>query len=169
KWRSAVCGDINTCPVANKHNIVPKERWIINGIDRRSNTIKIFESSPFIFKQFKVFYDKTGKNPGGTEGANFEIEAANKKGMKIYKITFTGLHILTEDDMELIKSIGLYDLKKFYAPTDPESIEKVLFGSAITNFLTRKPSINKKAQTCEQPINKEQTKAVESILSDLGI
>ena len=41
---------------------------------------------------------------------------------------FLGPHILSEEDIALVKKNGLYDLKKIYRATDPNKIEQVLFG-----------------------------------------
>lgn len=127
-FKSAVCLDEDTCPVATTHNIRPTLRFAINVLDRRDNKIKVFEQSEYIFKNFKTFYEKTGRNPGGSNGAEFKISVSGVGKDKRYKVTFVGPHSLTEEDVSLIKSKGLHDLKKIYVATDPSKIEEILFG-----------------------------------------
>ena len=127
-FKSAVCLDENTCPVANNHNIRPTLRFAINVLDRRDNTIKVFEQSEYVFKFFKTFYEKTNRNPGGTNGAEYKIAVSGVGKNKRYKVTFVRPHTLTEEDVALIKSKGLHDLKKIYVAADPSKIEEILFG-----------------------------------------
>ena len=128
RWRIAVCLNEETCPVANKHNIAPSVRYAINVIDRRDESIKILEMSIKVAKEIKVFFDKTGKKPGGTNGAQYTMSLSEYAGKWIYGASFAGPHTLSEEDLELIKKQGLYNLKKIYKATDPSEIEEVLFG-----------------------------------------
>lgn len=128
KWRVAICLDEDSCPVMKKHNIVPIQRCAINIIDRRHDRLSILESSPKVFREMKVFFEKTGKNPGGTDGAHFNYSLSNEGGKNAYSLEFAGSHTLSESDISLVKKSGLFLLKKIYKATPPEEIEKVLFG-----------------------------------------
>jgi hypothetical protein len=128
QWRSAICLDVETCPVANKHNILPKDKCVMNVINRESGQIEILENYPNVFYEMANFYNKTGKNPGGTDGAHFELSVSGSGSSTKYTMKFLGPHILSEEDIALVKKNGLYDLKKIYRATDPNKIEQVLFG-----------------------------------------
>lgn len=129
KWRSAICLDEGSCPIALNHNCKPQERCAINVINRKTKRIEIFENSIKIFKQMKIFYDKTGKNPGAADGARFNIRLSQgSQSFKTYELEFLGSHILDDNDIALINSQGLYKLKNIYKATDPSKIEEVLFG-----------------------------------------
>ena len=127
KWRTAVCLDEDSCPVAKKHNIFPQIRYAINVIDRRYNMIKILESSLKVFQSIELFFKKTGKNPGGTDGAHFNLVYEDFGNKSSYSMQFAGPHTLEEDDISLIKVQGLHPLKEIYKAVDPSRIESILF------------------------------------------
>ena len=132
RWRIAVCLDEETCPVAAKHNITPAVRYAINVIDRRDNTIKILETSIKVAKELKVFFEKTGKEPGGTDGAEYNMSFEESGGKWKYSASFAGSHTLSEVDISLKKKQGLHKIKTIYKATDPSKIEEVLFGDIIS-------------------------------------
>jgi hypothetical protein len=127
-WRSAICLDEKDCPAMKNHNISPVVRCAINVLDRRDNSLKILEGAPKIFQVMKLFFEKTGKNPGGTDGAQYYISLNDTGGKSAYSLEFAGSHTLLDEDIALVKSNGLFLLKKIYKATPPDEIEKVLFG-----------------------------------------
>jgi len=163
EYRSAICLDENTCPVALKHNIRPKERWAINVINYKTNFIEIFENSPFIFKEFEAFYDQTGKNPGGTDGGKWKLSVSGVGINKKYALSFLGPHTLTDTDIALIKKYELYKLTKVYRAVDPNIIESVLLGDK--KVYSPQPTIQK--QDIEQIMKVNNTKAEPITLSEL--
>jgi len=126
-WRSAIWLDEN-CSVMKNHNITPSLRCAINVLDRRDNTLKVLEGSPKVFQVMKMFFEKTGKNPGGTDGAQYNISLNENGGKTSYLLEFAGSHTLSEEDITLVKTNSLFLLKKIYKATPLEDIEKVLFG-----------------------------------------
>jgi len=137
KFRSAICLDEESCPVANKHNIRPKKRWAINCINLKTKKIEILENSSSLFKCFKTFWEETGKNPGGTEGGIWVISSSGSGLNKRYATKFVGPNTLSDEDIKLINDQTLYKLNKIYKATDPNKIEQVLFGK-INSFDDRR-------------------------------
>lgn len=146
KWRSAVCLDENKCPVAKKHNVKPNTRCAINVLDLDTGEIKIFENSVNTFRQFKTFLEKTGKNPGGTEGAKYQLKISNgANNYRKYELNYLGPHTLDQKTLKEIEKKGLYKLSKVYKATDPKEIEKVLFD--IDDKKSNKVSTENKEET----------------------
>jgi len=131
RWRIAVCLDEDSCPVAMKHNILPSVRYAINIIDRRDNIIKILETSIKVARELRIFFEKTGKDPGAVNGAQYNMSFLENNGRWAYSASFSGPHSLSDEDVALIKKQGLHNLQKIYKATDPSKIEDVLFGDIL--------------------------------------
>ncbi len=129
KWRSAICGNEQTCPVANKHNARPALKYAINVIDRTDGELKVFQSTPLTFVALQQFYKNYNKFPGKTHGAQFLLQTQGKQKISKYKLSLIGPHTLSTKDMQMIKNRGgIYPIQDLYKPTDPEKIQEILFG-----------------------------------------
>lgn len=127
KWRFAICENQDTCPVANKHNERPREQYVINILDREDGQMKVLQANLSTFMPLVEFYKQTGKRPGKTDGAEFEL---CKSGTKLV-MCLIGSHKLSIEDMEMVKEKGLYNLAELYKATDPDKIEEVLFSDRM--------------------------------------
>lgn len=130
KWRSAIVGDENdaaNCPVGQKYNLDPAEKYSVNVIDRADKQLKIFEGAPTVFAYFQNWAEITGENPGGSNGGDFKITATGKKGKDYYEVKFLGRKPFTKEERVLLKTQGLYKLENIFKALTPEEIEQTLF------------------------------------------
>ena len=130
-FRSAICGNPETCPIFTKHDIQPQDRYAINVIDRADGEIKILEGSFNVFGQFHEYFKHTGINPGKGQGADFVISATGEGLMKRYKCEFADRTTLTPAEREMIKTEKPYNLERIFKVTPPEEIEAKLFGEQV--------------------------------------
>ena len=63
------------------------------------------------------------------------------KGRFTYSASFAGPHTLSDEDVALIKTQGLHNIKKIYKATDPSKIEDVLFGDIISDNCLEKEGV----------------------------
>lgn len=138
-WRRAICGDVETCPVATKHNLEPNQKYAIVAINRANQQAELLEFTPGVYNRFKEIKELTKKSPGGSQdGSDFRL-LKTKKVMKdgktrtsytLERIDYTPL---TAEEKE--KIVGpLLDFFKddrlgfIYKATPTDKIEEILFG-----------------------------------------
>lgn len=134
KTRSAITADPKTCIIRQKYpNIQPKLRYAVNVIDRADGKIKVLEAPPSIFRSMRQWAEATGKDPGGSEGADFSISVEIPAGADKRRTTYPTAALVptpfTEDELAMIRSSG-HKLSKIYEPTPRDKIESILFGPA---------------------------------------
>jgi len=128
RWRSAICSDIDTCPVRKNHNVEPSIRYAVSVIDRADGLLKIMEGPVTVFKPFRMFSEATGFSPGGVDGADFEIKVTGAGKKTRYIVKMVQRTPFTSEEKAYLKEQKLYNLERIYKATDPEEIENVLFG-----------------------------------------
>ena len=138
QWRWAICGDLDTCPVRQKHNVEPRERYAINVLDRADGKIKVMEGPVMVFKIFRAQFNATQNSPGGPEGGDFAITVTGVKKQTRYETVFLGRTPFTQKEREYLKAEGLFNLEQIYAATPADEIEDVLFGGGKAKSQTAK-------------------------------
>ena len=127
-YRFAICLDPQNCVISQKYNLQAEPRCAINVIHRPSNEIRVFKGSLFNFKSLKQFYVEFDLKPGGTQGGEFKIEHSTSSKYKSANLKLHSNHLLTDEDKNLIKTQGLYDLHKVFQAIHPNKIENYLLG-----------------------------------------
>ena len=128
QWRWAICEDPDTCPVKQKHNVEPRERYAVNVLDRADGKIKIMEGPVTVFKVFRTYLEGTGNSPGGPQGADFTIKVVGSGLKTRYENSLDKRTPFTDEEKSYIKGEGLYKLDRIFKSTPAEEIEEKLFG-----------------------------------------
>ena len=128
RWRSAITGDPENCPIRVKHGEKPKEVYAVNVIDRSDGQVKILKGPVSVFKEFHTFWKHRGKNPGGPNGGDFEITVTGKKGKDYYQVEFIEQTPLEQDEVDMLSG-NLYNLENIYKETPADAIEEKLYPS----------------------------------------
>jgi hypothetical protein len=126
-WRSAVCENVEACPVHNKYKIDPSVRYACNVIDRMDNTLKVMEFPLTVWKEFRKYFNIAKREPSGPEGADFEIKVTGAGKGKRYDVNCIGQTTISPDKMKIILE-RLADLNEVFKPVPADKIEEVLFG-----------------------------------------
>ena len=132
RFNRAITEDPANCVIRQKYNVEPKTRYAVNVIDRADGKLKIMEAPPSVFDAIKSWAKAANQDPGSKSGADFEIRlvvpASGDRKRTEYKTTPIVQTPFTEDEKEMLKAKGLWDLEKEYAPTPQSEIEAKLYG-----------------------------------------
>lgn len=132
KFARAFTEDPQNCIIRQKYNIEAKPRYAVNVIDRADGKLKIMEAPQSVFEKIKAWAKAAGQDPGSKNGADFQITVklppnGDKKRTE-YLTTPIIQTPFTDEEKEMIRTKGLYDLEKEFAPTPQSEIEGKLFG-----------------------------------------
>jgi|19_taG_2_1085344.scaffolds.fasta_scaffold01304_4 hypothetical protein len=128
RWRSAITGDPENCPIRVKHGEKPKEVYAVNVIDRSDGQVKILKGPVSVFKEFHSFWRHHGKNPGGPNGGDFDVTVTGKKGKDYYRVEYDKQTPLEQDEVDMLSG-NLYNLENIYKETPSDAIEEKLYPS----------------------------------------
>lgn len=133
KFARAFTEDPQNCIIRQKYNIEAKTRYAVNVIDRADGKLKIMEAPSSVFEKIKAWAKAAGQDPGSKNGADFQIvvkiPANGDKRRTEYLTTPIVQTPFKDEEKDMIKSKGLYDLEKEFAPTPQNEIENKLYGS----------------------------------------
>lgn len=151
KFARAFTEDPHNCIIRQKYNVEPKTRYAVNVIDRADGKLKIMEAPQSVFEKIKAWAKAAGQDPGSKNGADFQITvkipANGDKKRTEYLTTPIVQTPFTDDERDLIKSKGLWDLEKEFAPTPQDQIEEKLYGVKSSSS----GSASKSSSTKEDP------------------
>lgn len=140
KFARAFTEDPSTCVIRQKYNIEAKTRYAVNVIDRADGKLKIMEAPQSVFEKIKAWAKAAGQDPGSKNGADFQITvkipANGDKKRTEYLTTPIVQTPFTDEERDYIKSKGLWDLEKEFAPTPQSEIEAKLYGTKSTASAT---------------------------------
>lgn len=153
KFARAFTEDPNSCVIRQKYNIEAKTRYAVNVIDRNDGKLKIMEAPQSVFEKIKAWAKASGQDPGSKHGADFQITVkipgnGDKKRTE-YLTTPIVQTPFTDEERDYIKSKGLWDLEKEFAPTPQNEIEAKLYGNKVKSGSSSNSS--KSATTKEDP------------------
>ena len=123
EWRSAICEDPENCPVRQKHNTEPRERYAVNVIDRADGEIKVMEGPVTVFKVFRTYFEGTANRPGGAQGADFKIVITGSGLKTRYDTQCVKRTPFTDEEKKKLQAEGLYKLDRIYKATSSEEID----------------------------------------------
>jgi hypothetical protein len=129
-YRSAIIEDPDSPVVKKFSNMNVNERYAVNVLDRSDKKIKIMEGPLSIFGEFKSYSEHTQKNPGLSEGADFNIKASGEGKNRRYATKFAKNTVLSDAEKAMIKEQGLYDLEKVFKVVPDDELEDKLFNSS---------------------------------------
>ena len=133
KFARAFTEDPQNCIIRQKYNLEAKPRYAVNVIDRSDGKLKIMEAPSSVFEKIKAWAKAAGQDPGSKNGADFQITvklpANGDKKRTEYLTTPIVQTPFTDDEKEMLRSKGLWDLEKEFAPTPQSEIEAKLYGS----------------------------------------
>ena len=112
-------------PLSIQHNVEFKVKYAINVLDREDNQVKILQCGTSIFQVFKQYQVMTGNNPGGKDGADFEIYVSGQKGAGYYVTTFKVKSPIKEQDRQALKN-SLYNLESIFKATPQEKWQQIV-------------------------------------------
>lgn len=133
KLRVAICGDPATCTVIVAHPDLEKskERYAVFVIDRADGRIKVMEGPRSVFLPMRKRKEATGKEPGGKEGGDWQIEITGSGLRTEYSVTYLEDTPFESEEKSKIKKVLSGDkqrLKRIFEVDSDEEIEKKLFG-----------------------------------------
>jgi hypothetical protein len=133
KFARAFTEDPQNCVIRQKYNLEAKPRYAVNVIDRADGKLKIMEAPSSVFEKIKAWAKAAGQDPGSKNGADFQITvklpANGDKKRTEYLTTPIIQTPFSDDEKEMLRSKGLWDLEKEFAPTPQSEIEAKLYGS----------------------------------------
>lgn len=133
KFARAFTEDPDNCIIRQKYNIEPKTRYAVNVIDRSDGKLKVMEAPSSVFEKIKAWAKAAGQDPGSKNGADFQIvvkiPANGDKRRTEYLTTPIIQTPFKDEEKEMLKTKGLHDLEKEFAPTPQSEIEAKLYGT----------------------------------------
>ena len=152
KFKSAVCGDVETCPIRAKYDLMPGTRYGMNFWDKNDNKVKVCEFPKTVRDGIKSYFDATGEEPGGLNGADFQITVTggNTKS-KRFAVKCLGKTPLSQKTMDIIMTEKAFDLDKVFEPASVDKIEEYL-GLGPSSFTTQTPQQISSAPKTSAPV-----------------
>lgn len=139
--------------------IKPQLRYVINVFDREDGSIKIMEQGHTVFKQLAVWAKAMNVSPGGSNAADWLIQAEGEKLRRKYTVTPLKTTPLSDDERRRAKSEEFHDLDKNYEACPV---------SEIIKRMTEDRSENESSQKSSRQSNNAQTKQTMSAGSTIN-
>ena len=118
---SAFHGSCPVCELGDR----PKRRWFVGVIDRKTQTYKVLDMSPAIFKSVQEF--NRDEDYGNPTGYDIDIKVDKTGGPTgYYTIIPKPPKPLTQEDMEVRNNAEVDDLKRRCAPPTPDAVSERL-------------------------------------------
>ena len=170
QFRTAVIEDPEKSSMREKHpQLKPNRRFAILVFDRDDeNKMKIMEFGATVYEKFKSFKEISEEEPGGNNGADFEIKKCLPQGGAPRDTTYEvkvpkgGRTNFTDEEREAIRTEqearkegkGEFDLRVIFKPMTDDEVEEKLFGEGGGSGQSSNESATTKGDDSSEEIKK---------------
>ena len=124
--KSVVVADPEKTILKTKWNLPVETKYAANIIHRRDGRLKLVEVPVGVYRRLSEWAQRKKINPGDNNGTDWTIIVRGDGKARKYQLDVESPTPFTTEELEMMKTQGLYKLDKLYAITPEEELEAKL-------------------------------------------